>query len=306
MDKIIKEAYEYGKQFTKNGKLVDYLPDLTKANINKLGLAIVDENGKIHEEGEVNEKFAIMSIVKVILYLMALENYDYDEILKYVGIKPSSKAYNSLLDLEMGEDKKPINPFINAGAIVTSYLLFKKFADKTVEKIIERTRTLMESPDINYSKSLVETSMAVADSNFAMTYTLKKNKIIGNDISAYDLLLIYCKACSLMINTRELAKFASLLSRGGKNYKGEQIVSEKNAQKLRVLMATCGTYNFAGEFAMDVGLPAKSGVGGGLIATTNKGLGIAAYSPGLDELGNPLAPMKVLKYLSEKLNLSIY
>ncbi|HEY4543861.1 MAG TPA: glutaminase, partial [Tissierellaceae bacterium] len=115
MEDILKGAYAYAKPFTKEGKLVDYIPALAKADKEKLAASIIDENGNVYEIGDVDIKFSMMSIVKVILYLIALENYEFDEITNLIGLKGSSKPYNSLLDLEMSNEKKPVNPFINAG-----------------------------------------------------------------------------------------------------------------------------------------------------------------------------------------------
>lgn len=306
MQEILQSAYEYAQEFTKYGELVTYIPELAKANKFNLAAAIIDKDAKIYEVGDVEIKFSIMSIVKVILYLMALENYKYGEILEHVGVKPSSKDYNSLLDLEMSEKKIPVNPFINAGAIATTYMLYKRFENNTVDEILKKARILMNNETIQYSQDIVDTALDFADTNYSIAYALKKNKIIQPKTDITLILEIYCKACAIMVNTRDLATFGSVLSRNGKDLTGKQIIKEAHARILRTLMAMCGTYNYAGEFAIDVGVPAKTGVGGGLVATTNKNIGIAAYSPGLDEKANPIAPMKLVKFLSKRLELSIY
>ncbi|WP_138159718.1 glutaminase A [Peptoniphilus catoniae] len=305
INKILKEAYEYAKPYTKEGKLVDYLPELAKADINNLGAVVIDGDANLYKIGAYNEKFSIMSIVKVVLYLIVLENYKADEIKNYLLMKNTYNPYNSLLDLENGEGKKPVNPFVNAGAIVTSYLINKKFADKSIDVILEKTRQIMNDDSIDYSREIVDTSMDKADTNFALAYTLKKNKIISQDTDVYNLLKLYCMACAIIIDAEDLAVFSSVLARDGKNLKGDQVIERDHARILRTLMATCGTYDYSMEFALEIGLAAKSGVGGGILAA-NRQIGIGIYSPGLDIRGNSLASIEFLKYFSKKLDLSIY
>ena len=132
MDNFLNSVIEYGKNFVDEGKLVDYIPILKDADKTAMGVCLIDKDGRVYEAGKSREKFAIMSIVKVILFEIVLENYEIEEIKKYIGFKGSSKPYDSILDLEM-ENGKPVNPFINSGAIMSSYLIFKKFKEKSID-----------------------------------------------------------------------------------------------------------------------------------------------------------------------------
>lgn len=206
----------------------------------------------------------------------------------------------------MSEDFIPVNPFINAGALVSTYLIYKKFKDKTLSIIKEKSRKLMNNDIIEYDDKLIDEALKMANTNFAICYALKKNNIVGNDIGAEELVKLYSFACSLLIDTIDLANFSFVLSNDGYNVNSHKIIEKDHARIIRVLMAICGTYNDSGDFAIEVGLPAKSGVGGGLLATTNNNIGLATYSPGLDNLGNPIAAKELLKCLSKELNLNIY
>ncbi|MBU5669714.1 glutaminase A [Peptoniphilus sp. MSJ-1] len=305
MDKFLEEVIDYGKQFTDEGKLVDYIAILKDADKHALGACIIDENGKVHEAGRSQEEFAIMSIVKVVLFEIVLENYKLSEIEKYIGLEGSSKPYNSILDLE-AEGGKPVNPFINAGAIMSSYLIYKKFKDKSIDVLMERIRILMDNEELTHNQELLDTVKFGGENNLALAWILKKHGYIDKDTSVDDVLYIYNLACCIMVDTRDLAVFASTMSRHGKGLNGDQIIKKENARILRTLMAICGTYDFAGEFAVKIGIPAKSGVGGGIMATTNKDIGVCVFCPGLDSFGNSLAGVKMLEKISRELDLYYY
>ncbi|MBS6611135.1 MAG: glutaminase A [Peptoniphilus harei] len=305
MDKILDSVIEYGKEFVEEGKLVDYIPILRDADKTALGVCLIDKDGKIYEAGKSREKFAIMSIVKVILFEIVLENYEIDEIKKYIGFKGSSKPYDSILDLEL-EKGKPINPFVNAGAIMSSYLIYKKFKDKSVDVLFEKAKTLTENKDIDYARELMKLTSNGGENNLALTYILKKHGYIDKETNIEDVLYIYNLACCIMVNTKDLAVLSSIISRNGINLDGKRVMEKDHARILRTLMSICGTYDYSGDFAINIGIPAKSGVGGGIMATTNKDIGVCAFCPGLDRSGNSIAGVKMLEMISKKLDLGYY
>ena len=305
MDKILDSVIEYGKEFVEEGKLVDYIPILRDADKTALGVCLIDKDGKIYEAGKSREKFAIMSIVKVILFEIVLENYEIDEIKKYVGFKGSSKPYDSILDLEL-EKGKPINPFVNAGAIMSSYLIYKKFKDKSVDVLFEKAKTLTENKDIDYARELMKLTSNGGENNLALTYILKKHGYIDKETNIEDVLYIYNLACCIMVNTKDLAVLSFIISRNGINLDGKRVMEKDHARILRTLMSICGTYDYSGDFAINIGIPAKSGVGGGIMATTNKDIGVCTFCPGLDRSGNSIAGVKMLEMISKKLDLGYY
>ncbi|MHC5099058.1 glutaminase A [Peptoniphilus genitalis] len=305
MDNFLNSVIEYGKDFVDQGKLVDYIPILKDADKTALGACIVDKDGRVYEAGKSREEFAIMSIVKVILFDIVLDNYKLDEITKYMRLEGSSKPYNSILDLE-AEGGKPVNPFINAGAITSAYLIYKKFKDKSIDVLMKRAKLVMENDDLVYNQTLLDTVKTGGENNLALAWILKKHGTIDKETSVDDVLYIYNLACCIMVNTKDLAVFASMISKNGKDLQGNQIIKEENARILRTLMAICGTYDYSGDFAINIGIPAKSGVGGGIMATTNKDIGICTFCPGLDSYGNSVAGVKMMEKISRELKLNFY
>lgn len=303
---ILEEAYKYAEPFAQEGEIVTYIEALKDADQSKYGISLIDQEGKAYEVGTVDVDFTIMSIAKVFLYQISLENYEFSELRELVGLSGSSKAFNSLLDLQMSEDKKPVNPFINAGALVISYLILKKFGDKAADVILEKVKEMTGNKGLIINMDVVDSVRDGGQANKAIAFSLQNNNIIPKDVDIFEVLEVYNKACSIMVSTKDLAVASYVLSSGGKNPDGKELMDSEHARILRTLMATCGTYDYAGDFAVEVGVPAKSGVGGGIMATTNKGIGLATYGPGLDSRGNSVVGMKLLEYVSRKLDLKIY
>lgn len=305
LEKIIQDTYAYGEKFSDQGNIVDYIPGLKDVDPKAYGLAIIDKDGNFYEAGAIDTRYTMMSISKVFLFILALEAYGLEELRKYVGLKPSSKAFNSLLDLQL-EDNQPVNPYVNAGALTVSYLLYKKYGDKAIDKVLEKVRVLADNPAIDIDEEVVKTSEDAGYANKAMIFSLQNQGPISKDVDVFDVLGVYNRACCIRVSTRDLAKLSFVLSNDGKNRQGDQLIDPDHARISRTLMATCGTYDYSGDFAVDVGLGAKSGVGGGIMTSTKAGLGLATYGPRLDSRGNSVVGIEMLKYLSEKLKLSIY
>lgn len=305
MEKILEKAYEIGKPFGKKGSIPTYIPELSKANKENVGIALVDKDGKMYEAGKTDIKFTAQSIIKVLLYQVVLENYEMEEILNYMGVKGSSKPYNSIADLELGEDKKPVNPFINAGALTSTYLILKKFGDKSFEIVLEKGKELMKNDSLEYDKEFVRTGKPVAFRNLAIINTLKSNGTIQNDVSTEDILDLYFKACCILVDAKDLANYSYVLSNNGKR-DDKELIDPEHARIIKTVMAMAGMYDNSGDFAVEVGIPAKSGVGGGILGATNKNIGVATYGPGLDPQGNSLAGIKMLEYVAKELKLNIY
>ncbi|EGY80088.1 thermolabile glutaminase, partial [Peptoniphilus indolicus ATCC 29427] len=171
----------------------------------------------------------------------------------------------------------------------------KKFngnKDEAFKAVIDMTKKLTDNNNLEYNVEIYESSKDTGYTNLAIMYTMQKNRVIPGIVDVKDVLEIYNKACTIMIDTRDLAYMGSVLARDGVNLKGEKILSKKNSRILRTLMAICGTYDYSGDFAVDIGIPAKSGVGGGILATIKNGMSIATYCPGLDSKGNSLVGIK--------------
>lgn len=306
MQRILEEAYEYGLRYTGKGKVADYIPELAKEDPVRAAAVLTDPSGERYAVGEYDYRFTVQSIVKVILYLCVLEHYPFSQIKKYIGVKPSAKPFNSILELELSNKNIPVNPFINAGAIVATSLLVEKYGRETFRYILQRAGELLGNPSLEVSEVIFESERSSAFANRALTYMLLNDSIISKTMDVEELLGVYFHSCSILVNTSELSELGFLLARGGVDLSGKRHMSEEHAKILRTVMATCGTYDYSGEFAIRIGLPAKSGVGGGIVATSKAGYGIGVYCPGLDSHGNSYVGTRMLERLSERLELSIY
>ncbi len=306
IQKILDKAYQEGKAIDFKGNTANYIPLLQKEDVNRAAGVFIEKDGTLYTVGEADYKFSLQSIAKIFLYLLVLENYEFEDIQQSVALKPSSKAYNSLLDLEMSEGKVPVNPFINAGALSSCSLLLEKFGNKAFDKVLELARDMVGNSTLEYSDETYRSAKETAFTNRATVYTLLKNKVIPANTNVDDLLDLYIKTCVIMVSTVELARMGQTLSSGGINPQGKRVLDEKNARTMRALMSVAGTYDYSGYFAVDIGLPAKSGIGGGIVVASNAGYGLAVYSPGLDKYANPCIGMKMLERISQEMNLPIY
>ena len=303
---ILQRAYEYGMAYIDKGVVANYIPELAKEDKTRAAAAIIDKDGSLYTVGAAQYKFSIQSIVKIIIYLCVLENYDFDYIQKFIGVKPSAKPFNSIIALELSDKNIPVNPFINAGAIVGTSLLFDKYGNNTFEMLLERTREIIGNDKTDYSRSIFNSENSCAFANRALTYMLLNGNIISPNVNVEDLLAVYFKSCSILTDVTDLARLGFVLSQDGKDGTGKQLLNAEHARILRTIMSTCGTYDYSGEFAVRIGVPAKSGVGGGIVTASRAGYGIGVYCPGLDAHGNSYVGTRILEMTAKELNLNIY
>lgn len=306
MKSILQEAYNYAISYADSGELANYIPELANEDKYRAAGAIIDKDGTLYEVGDSDYKFTAQSIIKVIIYLCTLENYDFEYIKQYVGVKASSKPFNSIIELELSNKRIPVNPFINAGAIVATSLIYDIYGEETFDVILNRAKVLMDDDTLDYSESIFNSERSCAYNNRALAYMLLGHGIISADIDINKLLDCYFKACSILVNVKHLAKLSFKISRGGKSLDGKEEFSSEHARILRTLMSSCGTYDYSGDFAIRIGIPAKSGVGGGIVTASKASYGIASYCPGLDSHGNSYVGTRILEYISKELDLNIY
>lgn len=300
MNALLNQIVEENIKFTSVGKVASYIPELSKANKNKLGITVTHINGDVYSAGDADELFTIQSISKAAMFLLALEDQGYENLKKKISILPSIRGFNSILELEIDNEQKPLNPMINAGAIATLSMI----KDSKVERIMDFMATLMNSQlTIDYDVFLSEKKTACK--NRALAYNMKSLGIIDDDVE--ELLDIYFKVCSVKVTSRDISHFAAIIANNGLSLKQDRrIISQDNCKILKVVMANCGMYDGSAEFALTVGMPAKSGVSGGIMAIAKDAMGIGIFGPALDERGNSIAGIKVLKALSDKFSLNMY
>ncbi len=300
---ILKEIKSEIQAFLKEGKLPDYIPMLKDVDENGFAMSLITVDGDEYHIGCSEKAFSIQSISKVFTFTIALEKYG-KELYKRVGHEPSGNPFNSLVQLEY-EKGIPRNPFINAGAIVTTDSLVSLYGSNSFETILEFIKKASNCPSLNFDEEIFNSELSHGFRNFALINMMKSFDNIKNDI---DLVIkTYFKQCSIMMNTRQLARSMLFLANHGINpLTKEVIITAPQAKRINSLMLTCGHYDASGDFAFKVGLPGKSGVGGGIVAIVPKKMAICVYSPKLNSQGNSLVGTKALELFTTKTGFSIF
>lgn len=305
MKSILKNTISSNKKYTSNGKVASYIPELKKANQDDLGICIIDKNNNMYCAGDYNKKFTIQSISKPIVLALALMDNEWEYVFSKVGMEPSGDPFNSIMKLETNDTKKPCNPMINAGAIATTALIKGKDLQEKEKRMISFFRKLAKNDSLQINEDVYKSEKLTGDRNRAMGYLLKNDGFIEGDVE--EVLDLYFKQCSIEIDTVDLARIGLLFANYGIDMEtGERIISEDISRMVKTFMVTCGMYDASGEFALKVGIPAKSGVGGGIMASVPKRMGIGVFGPALDKKGNSIAGLKILEDLSKELELNIF
>jgi len=300
---ILKEINNEIEPLFQKGKVADYVPALSKVNPNQFAMSLHLFDGSVYGIGEVDKKFSIQSISKVFTFTLALSLY-HKELYKHVGHEPSGNAFNSLIQLEY-ENGIPRNPFINAGAIVITDLLTSKYQDKTFSKILDFIHAVSDNKNITYDTEVSQSEKEYGHRNLALVSMMKSFQNIDNDI--FEVLYSYFKHCSISMSSKELSRAMLFLANHGKDpLTCKEFITSPQAKRINSLMLTCGHYDASGDFAFKVGLPGKSGVGGGIVAVVPNIMSICVYSPRLNKKGNSLIGTKALELFTTKTGLSIF
>ena len=290
---ILETIYAEIQPFASDGKQADYIPALAKVNPDQFGMCLQTVKGEAYAIKDADTRFSIQSISKVFGIALAL-SLKGEEVWKHVGKEPSGTAFNSLFQLEL-EKGIPRNPFINSGAIVVADILLNELKDPEND-FLDFVRTLCDNNEIGYNMEVAQSEREHGYLNAAIANLLKYHGCITNNIE--DVLMFYFKMCSVEMSCSELAK-AFLAFTGYKefNYNGFKLTNSQ-VKRLNAVMQTCGFYDETGEFSYLVGLPGKSGVGGGIIAIHPLKYSVAVWSPRLNSKGNSIMGMKALELLT--------
>jgi glutaminase len=301
----LREMVEQVKKYTKAGKVADYIPALSLADPSDVAVAIYDGNETCFSEGNFNQMFTLQSISKVLSLALALMDHGEELVFSKVGMEPTGDPYNSISKLETNIPSKPLNPMINAGALAVSSLIKGASNNEKLDRLLHFVRELSGNQQISYNKEVAKSEFETADLNRALSYFMKQHGVITGDVD--ELLDFYTKQCAIEMNCDDLAKIGYALANQGKHPNEEYtIIPADIARLVKTFMVTCGMYNASGEFAIRVGIPAKSGVSGGIVGSVPGSIGIGIYGPALDEKGNSIAGMKLLELLSARYHLSIF
>ncbi|PTA50887.1 glutaminase [Shewanella morhuae] len=299
---LLEEVVDKVRPLLGQGKVANYIPALASVDAGKLGIAVTTVDGNTLGAGDYLEPFSVQSISKVFSLTLALTLYEETEIWSRVGKEPSGHSFNSLVQVEL-ERGKPRNPFINAGALVIADLLQSRLGAPK-HRMLELVRQLSQNDKVSFDKLVADSEYQHSARNAAIAYLMKSFGNFQGDVDT--VLRTYFHYCALKMNCADLSKAMLYLANRGKSITGTELISPVQTRQLNALLATSGLYDGAGEFAYRVGMPGKSGVGGGIIAVIPGELSICVWSPELDNHGNSLAGTAMLEHLSQRLGRSIF
>lgn len=302
MDELLHKIEQKVRPLIGSGKVADYIPALAKVDPNQFGIAIFSNDGELFHTGEASTEFSIQSISKVFSLTLAIKHYG-EDMWQRVGREPSGNPFNSLVQLEH-EAGIPRNPFINAGALVVSDMVQSRFASPHYA-MREFIRRVSGNPSIISDKVVSNSEYEFRARNASMAYLMKAFGNFHNDVE--DVLHSYFDNCAMRMSCIDLAKaFSFLANKGYCLQSQEQIISAREAKQVNGLLATSGLYDEAGNFAYRVGLPGKSGVGGGIVAIIPNRFTVCVWSPELNASGNSLAGIAALEELSDSIGWSVF
>lgn len=301
IQKVIDSIYEKYR-YVDDGSVATYIPELAKSNPKHFGICLATAEGQVFTAGNWDQEFTIQSMCKPFAFQLALEKHGAEKTLQHVGVEPSGEAFNSIeLDQRTG---RPFNPMVNAGAIAVASLLKQNPVEAGIEAFVEKMGDAA-GRKLSIDESVLASETATGNRNRAIAYMLLNAGIIDDDVP--NALHQYFAQCSMLVNCRDLAMMAATMANlGNQPVTGKPVFDFQLLKYVMAVMFSCGLYNYAGNWAFEVGLPAKSGVSGGIFGVVNRQLGIAVYSPKLDAQGNSVRGILACKELASHLGLHAF
>lgn len=282
-----------------SGAPADYIRELREADPDRVAVALCTVNGTVYASGDAEHGFSIQSMSKPFAYALAIEDHGIDAVLERVGVEPSGEAFN---ELSLDGTGRPRNPMINAGAIAT-HSLIKSEQESAVDRIVDLFSRLADRP-VEIDEALARSELGTADRNLGLAYLLHSSGGLATDPQAA--VAGYVRQCSVTVTVSDLALMAATLANGGvQPNTGERIFSRSGTRQVLSVMASCGMYDAAGDWFTSVGIPAKSGVAGGIIGVLPGQVGLAVFSPRLDQHGNSARGVEMMQRLSDDMGLHL-
>ena len=305
MEELLEQLLEECRPYTQKGKVATYIPELANGDPNDFGIYILHSNGRRYRVGNYEKNFTMQSVVKPILLLLALMDNGEEYVRSRVGVESTGKPFDAINVTEQTLVSEHLNPMVNMGAIALCSLIKGETYEERFQRLLDLTRKLAGNPDIQMDEAVYLSEKRTGNKNRALAYLLKSNGLLDGD--AEDVVDCYFRACSISVNCRDLARIGFVLANRGKALQSdERLFPSRYATYVNAVMMTCGMYNGSGDFAVNVGVPAKSGVGGGIMAVVPTTMGIGIFSPALDSKGNSMAGIQALERLSKRLYLSVF
>ncbi len=293
------QILEASRASAADGKLACYIPELANADPTKIGAYILTKDNA-YFAGDWDAPFTMQSVVKPLILLLALQDRGVESVRKLVGVEATGKPFDTFNYTDQALKNEHVNPMINAGAIALCTLIKGDTYPEKIARLLDFTRALAKNPNLEIDEAVYRSEKATGDKNRALAYMLNAYRMIDEDVET--LLDCYFSACSILVNCKDLANIAYALAHCDEL----GIINEADARFVNAILMTSGMYDGSGEFALNVGVPAKSGVGGGIMAVVPRRMGIGVFSPMLDKKGNSLAGRRILELVSQKLDLSVF
>lgn len=304
MQLLLDKLIDKNRIWTNYGNVAGYIPELSKKDPNKLGIVVVDTTGKTYKAGDYETEFTVQSMSKPIVLLLSLLDNG-EEVFKKVGKEPTGDAFNSIIKLETLNPSKPLNPMINAGAIAVTSLVRGKTKEEKFQRILSLFREISKNPKLDINMDVYLSEKKTGDRNRSIAYFLRDIGILEGDVE--DILDLYFRQCSIEVTCQDIANMGMFLANQGIDSESKKRRVPKHlTQIIKTFMVTCGMYDASGEFAINVGIPSKSGVSGGVMCSVPNKMGIGVIGPALDYKGNSIAGIKLLEDISKELKLSIF
>ncbi|WP_202081102.1 glutaminase A [Caldalkalibacillus salinus] len=287
------------------GEVADYIPELGKVDPSLLGVSVCTLDGEVVEAGDTSRPFTMQSISKVLALALALMDRGEDVVFDVVGMEPTGDPFNSIIKLETMNPRKPLNPMINAGAIAVTSLINGQTVNDKLGRLLQFVHELSGNTKISVNEKVARSEHETAHLNRALAHFMKEDGVLTGSIE--DILALYFQQCGIEVTCLDLARIGAVLANEGKDIaSGRQMMPVHVARICKTFMVTCGMYNASGEFAIHVGIPAKSGVSGGILGAVPFQLGIGVFGPSLDEKGNSVGGVSLLESISKRWDFSIF
>ena len=287
----------------RQGKVASYIPKLAEADGNQLGVYWMEPNGAGVGAGQWQKRVTVQSIVKVAIFLQALADCPLEQMTQKISLNATAETFNSIVDLEEKNQHRPLNPYINSGAIATLSLV-QGGPGQRFQRVLELLQALTGNSRLTVEEEVYRSEKATGDRNRALAYFMRSTQILSEEVEP--LLDDYFRLCSVLVDCRDLAAFAATLAKGGVDpLTGRRCASREHCRTALAVMVSCGMYGQSGDFLVRTGVPAKSGVGGGIMAAGPGRAGIGVIGPALNATGNSSGGMELLARLAQQLDLSI-
>lgn len=305
MNEVLEKIIAQCAPYTTQGAVAAYIPELANVAADKLGIYISAEDGKEYFAGDYTDRFTMQSIVKPLILLQALMDSGTEAVRALVGVEATGKPFDAFNYSDQALTGAHINPLINTGAIALCTLIHGKDYNEKLSRLLSLARKLADNPDLDVDQAVYMSEKMTGNKNRALAYMLAAYGMVSDPVE--EILDCYFQACSISVTCKDLAKMAHVFANHGIHpTTGETLFPVEHGKYVNAILAICGMYDGSGEFALTVGFPAKSGVGGGIMAVVPTTMGIGIFSPALDSKGNSMAGIQALERLSQRLYLSIF